>query len=324
MSLDSAPRPLVSIGIPTFNRRDYLLQCVHSALAQTYTNIEVIVSDNASTDDTWQYLTTLNDPRLVLIRQPSNAGMVGNFNACLFAATGDLFILLSDDDLLEPAAIERLSEPFRSPDASTIGLSWCPSTIIDATGRAMWTTDPGPALESPTDLLYGLFTGRRGTRLSAILIRRNDSIELRGYNEARHGVLCDTGNWGRIALKYPFVHCAPQSLVQYRVHAASLTTIANCADWQRYGDNIHEDFLTVLHQNGKAAQARQLTRGFSPHLANITVTVLLRFFKTPGWIKLYAREFWRSRRFMLTPFVAGRIARDGWKLLRTPSGEASQ
>ena len=169
---------------------------------------------------------------------------------------------------------------------------------------------------SPVDLLLGLFDGRRGTRFSAIMVRHADAVHFGGYDQARHGVLCDTGNWGRIALLYDAVCCIQEPLVQYRVHAASLTQVANCGDWQRYGDNMHEDFLAVLNKSGGMKEAKRLARGFSNHLANITVTVLLRFIRKPGWVSLYVREFWRSRRFMITLFVARRMLRDGWKLLR--------
>jgi glycosyltransferase involved in cell wall biosynthesis len=315
MSPDAA-FPKVSIGIPTRNREAYLRLAVGSILAQTYPNLEVVVSDNASDDGTAEYLASLTDSRFRIIRQDKNLGMVGNFNACLFAATGDLFLLLSDDDVLAPDAIEALSAPFLAAGGDKVGLSWCPSTIIDADGKAMWNTEAGPVREAPVDLLVGVFNGRRGTRLSAVMVRRSDSISLGGYDERRHGVLCDTGNWGRIALGYDVICCNPKSLVQYRVHPASLTQSANCADWQRYGNNMHEDFLTVLKEANMPTEAKRLADAFPQHLANITVTVLLRFVRQPGWVSLFAREFWRSRRFMLTPFVAGRILRDGWKLLR--------
>lgn len=308
--------PKISIAIPTRSREGYLRIAVESALAQTYPNLEIVVSDNASDDGTWKYLSSLTDSRLIVCRQTEDLGMVGNFNACLSAASGELFLMLSDDDLVSPDAAEKLSAPFRAPDAARIGLSWCPCRLIDADGKQLWTTEAGPVRELPVDLLLGLFDGRRGTRFSAIMVRHADAVHFGGYDQARHGVLCDTGNWGRIALLYDAVCCIQEPLVQYRVHAASLTQVANCGDWQRYGDNMHEDFLAVLNKSGGMKEAKRLARGFSNHLANITVTVLLRFIRKPGWVSLYVREFWRSRRFMITLFVARRMLRDGWKLLR--------
>ena len=111
MSVNSHP-PLVSIAIPTWNRSGYLVSAVRSALSQTYKQIEVVVSDNASTDDTAMRMGEFSDPRLVFLRQTQNLGMIGNFNACLNAARGSLFVMLSDDDSLEPTAIHELTRPF--------------------------------------------------------------------------------------------------------------------------------------------------------------------------------------------------------------------
>lgn len=267
----------VSIGIPTRNREAYLRLALESAFAQSYPNLEIIVSDNASVDETSNYLSRVADPRLIVLQQPEDLGMVGNFNACLFAASGDLFLMLSDDDVISPGAIEKLSAPYNATDAARIGISWCPCQLIDADGRRLWTTEAGPARELPTDLMLGVFNGHRGTRFSAIMVRRADAVQCGGYDQARHGVLCDTGNWGRIALLYEAVCCITEPLVQYRIHAASLTQVANCADWQRYGDNMHEDFLAVLNKADRTQEAKRLAKGFPNHLANITVTVLLRF-----------------------------------------------
>src|SRR5487761_1211749 len=102
----------VSIGIPTINRSSLALRAIRSALAQTYSDVEVIVSDDASTDDTVARGQEIHDPRLVLVRQKERLGLVGNFDFCLRHATGEFFLLLGDDDVLLPTAIERLCEPF--------------------------------------------------------------------------------------------------------------------------------------------------------------------------------------------------------------------
>src|SRR4051794_12551277 len=82
-------RPFVTIAIPTFNRADLLVDCLRSALAQTYSAFEVVVSDNASTDHTQEVLSRFTDRRLRVIRQDRNIGLLPNWNACLAAAKGD-------------------------------------------------------------------------------------------------------------------------------------------------------------------------------------------------------------------------------------------
>ena len=94
--------PLVSIIIPTYNRAALLKEAIDSALAQTYRNLEVVVADNASTDDTQAVCTGYaNDPRVRYFKNSANIGMVGNWRKALLEhATGEWFLLLSDDDLL--------------------------------------------------------------------------------------------------------------------------------------------------------------------------------------------------------------------------------
>src|SRR4029434_4251541 len=75
--------PLFTIGIPTFNRAQWLARSVHSALSQTFSSFEVLVSDNASEDETAEVLRQFSDQRLAIIRQPRNIGPIANWTACV-------------------------------------------------------------------------------------------------------------------------------------------------------------------------------------------------------------------------------------------------
>jgi glycosyltransferase involved in cell wall biosynthesis len=100
-------RPLVTIAIPTFNRASWLKGCVESALSQSYQNFEVLVSDNASTDETPAVLKEFRDTRLRVVRQQSNIGIMPNWNACLTAAKGDYIVFVPDDDRIAPWMLDR-------------------------------------------------------------------------------------------------------------------------------------------------------------------------------------------------------------------------
>jgi glycosyltransferase involved in cell wall biosynthesis len=99
--------PLVTIAIPTFNRAASLRGCIQAALAQSYDNIEVLVSDNASSDDTGKALGEFSDKRLRVLKQKENIGLLPNWNACLAAAGGEYVIFVSDDDRISPRLVER-------------------------------------------------------------------------------------------------------------------------------------------------------------------------------------------------------------------------
>lgn len=115
--------PLVSVGIPTFNRSKALKRAVDSVINQTYQNIEIIVSDNCSTDKDVQ--TVMNefaaDSRVKFTRQLVNKGAVFNFNFLLTKATGDFFLWLADDDWLDLNYIEScLSFLLKYPDYAAV------------------------------------------------------------------------------------------------------------------------------------------------------------------------------------------------------------
>ncbi len=74
---------------------------------QTVDSLEVIVSDNASDDETIEVLREFDDERLSVIRQPQNIGAIGNWNACLSAANGKYVTMLSDDDSVASFFLER-------------------------------------------------------------------------------------------------------------------------------------------------------------------------------------------------------------------------
>lgn len=102
--------PKVSICIPTYNRCDYLKKTIESALAQDYLNLEVIVSDNASTDNTLEEVKQFgSDQRFSYHRNQVNVGMVANWRTLLYElVSGDWFIVLSDDDyLVDPAYVSK-------------------------------------------------------------------------------------------------------------------------------------------------------------------------------------------------------------------------
>ena len=96
-------QPLVTIGIPTYNRVAQLKRSIETALNQNYSNIEVVVSDNASTDETQKYceLYCNREDRLKYMRQVKNIGPTANFSAVLMAASGEYFMWLGDDDWID-------------------------------------------------------------------------------------------------------------------------------------------------------------------------------------------------------------------------------
>jgi glycosyltransferase involved in cell wall biosynthesis len=102
--------PLISILIPVYNREKFIAECIESALAQTYTNIEVVIVDNASTDGTWGICRQFaeKDQRVRIYQNDTNVGPVRNWLACVAQARGVYTKILWSDDLIHIDFLETL------------------------------------------------------------------------------------------------------------------------------------------------------------------------------------------------------------------------
>jgi glycosyltransferase involved in cell wall biosynthesis len=139
----------VTIGMPTYNAEDRILRSIDSLLAQNFSDFELIISDNASTDNTQQVCkkAAASDARIKYIRQPENLGQLGNFNYVIQAASGRYFMWAHDDDIYDARFISTLKPILdQNPD-----VGYVMSTInrVDENGNTVgydrWTNtdDPG-------------------------------------------------------------------------------------------------------------------------------------------------------------------------------------
>jgi hypothetical protein len=110
---------LVSVGIPTFNRAAQLRRAAESVLGQTHRELELVISDNASSDETEAVCRVLcaGDSRVRYLRSPVNRGPTANFNALYEAVRGEFAMMLSDDDWLEATYVERCLAGLREDGA---------------------------------------------------------------------------------------------------------------------------------------------------------------------------------------------------------------
>src|SRR5688572_15254480 len=115
--------PLISIGIPTYNSGGKIKEALFSIWQQEYANIEVIISDNCSTDNTEELCTGMSKNYLPIkyFRQLENIGMVANFSFVLKQASGHFFMWVADDDTLEPGILKKYVEFLvANPDYSLV------------------------------------------------------------------------------------------------------------------------------------------------------------------------------------------------------------
>lgn len=103
---NSAPRPLVSVGVPVYNGADHLEEALSSVLSQDYSNLEVVICDNASEDGTEAICREIasGDYRVRYLRNRTNIGLLGNFRRTLDEARGKYFTWLAHDDVMSDTA----------------------------------------------------------------------------------------------------------------------------------------------------------------------------------------------------------------------------
>jgi GT2 family glycosyltransferase len=109
IDMEQKTLPLVTIGIPTYNGGHRLFRPLKSIWAQNYPNLEVVISDNCSTDDTKNIVGNIckEHPQIKYVRQDKNIGQIPNYYFLIQAAKGKYFMWLADDDFLEPDFLLR-------------------------------------------------------------------------------------------------------------------------------------------------------------------------------------------------------------------------
>ena len=197
--------PRVSIGLPVYNGENYVTEAIGSLLAQTFTNFELIISDNGSTDSTPEICRDFakRDSRVRYFRHEVNQGAAWNFNRTLELRTGEYFQWHAHDDSCAPTLLERAVEMLdRDP---TIVLSFARRTIIDHAGEflpddpASSRTMPLPKRTSPMDRIAALGSDIPCRRVAAVLLQSVWMYEQFGM--MRRSALVNTGGMRAITCR---------------------------------------------------------------------------------------------------------------------------
>jgi glycosyltransferase involved in cell wall biosynthesis len=147
----TASIPKVTVGVPVYNGQRYLGSALEALLAQDFVDIEVIVADNASTDDSLEIARSFaeKDRRVSVHPSETNRGAAWNFNRTLDLATGRWFKWAACDDLCAPSFIRRCVETFEDGPASMV-LAYPKTTIIDEDGQPVREFEDGFDLRERT------------------------------------------------------------------------------------------------------------------------------------------------------------------------------
>ena len=226
------PAPRVTVGVPVYNGEKYLAHCLDSLLAQTYSDIEILICDNASTDRTEQICRdyAARDPRVRYLRNPVNIGLGGNFRRVLELARGEYFKAAAADDWCGPEFIARCVTAL---DGSPLSVLAYPRTrIVDDAGNPVNDCEDslGVSSSSPSERFIHLMQTIRlcnalyGVTRTAVLRKTGWLAE---YRTADSVLLAELSLFGKFQE-------IPEFLFFRRFHAGDTSKLSKSGEMDEY------------------------------------------------------------------------------------------
>ena len=252
--------PRISILIPCYKGESYLRDAIGSCLNQTESDFEVIIIDDASPDRCSEIGETYaqRDARIRLIRRERNGGISRALNDGLRVARGELITRLAQDDVFDPAFLERMVSAYR--EAPTTGLAYCNEWYIDAVGRRFGRShrpEPHLALEGGNSVGLGVMWRRR-------------VFDVLGGFDTLFDTAEDYDYWLRLSKYFTLIHVGGEPLFSLRIHGEMGSQVYSAKQEllsSRLRANEIEDYW---------GKRRELARGF--FLAGYNLRERGRFF----------------------------------------------
>jgi len=226
--------PKVSILIPVYNRETLIGECVQSALDQTFTDFEIIIADNASTDGTWEVCRqyAAKDKRIRLFRNDTNIGPVRNWLRCVSEARGEFGKILFSDDLMLPKFLEHTLPYLEDAEVAFVSTAAIIGESPDE-GIVQYANLGGEqrlSCERYFDLLINVRApyspGAGIFRMSDIRENLLDSIPVKiRHDFTKNGAGPDVLLYALTSVQYKYVVLLADRDVFFRMHAGSISML---------------------------------------------------------------------------------------------------
>lgn len=242
MNFEETDRPLVSIVIPTYNGEEFLEESIDSALNQSFTNVELIICDDASDSPTLQILEKVrqNDSRVSVYNFSENVGLAGNWNRCLERTDGKYIKILCQDDLIMPTYLEEAIQVLENNSSISLVCSF-EKTIGKINKVRSFEAFPGSGELEGQQVQEQIIAGGNWIGApSATVFRRSDLTKV-GLFDTDIPCGLDWEMWLRF-LGVGNLYVIPKILYSTRIHSKQETS--NCI--QNLG--FLKDKISVIHK----------------------------------------------------------------------------
>ncbi len=265
--------PLVTIAIPTYNRADaYLKGVIQCALDQTYSNIEILISDNCSTDNTESLVKSFKDARIRYVKQKDNIGPNNNFNFCVMNAIGVYFLLLHDDDLIDHDFIEVCINAAKiNPN---VGLIRTGMRRIDSEGKVIGEKENLVGGLPLDQFFLGWFNGKTPMHLCSTLFNTNKLIKIGGF-KSKNNLFQDVFAEVILAAKFGRIDIRDIK-ASFRTHPDQNTNSANVKAWCEDSFLLLNTICKLAPKNKEILKSLGL-KFFSKHNFNIAAKINSHF-----------------------------------------------
>lgn len=211
-------RPLVTVLMAVHNGARFVDEAIGSILGQSFNDFELLIVDDASTDDTPGRIRAFGDSRIRCIRHDTNIGLTRSLNDGLAVARGALIARQDADDISHPGRLSAQVDFLdRHPDVTVLGTQ---ARMIDARKRPVRVA-PWPKSTSNRAIRWQLMFDSPFIH-SSVMFRTVQISALGGYNEA-FATSQDFELWSRVAAAGHEMRNLPNALLDFRVHAASVS-----------------------------------------------------------------------------------------------------
>jgi glycosyltransferase involved in cell wall biosynthesis len=251
-----SPEPSVSVCIPCYNGDQFVGRTIESVLAQSFTNFELILVDDQSTDDTVSVLKSFSDPRIRLFLNEHNMGLGPSWKSALSQSTAKYVKLLCDDDLLHPDCLAKQVQLLEDPSHSEVVLAVCNRKVIDSNGRVILEK----RLPFPCGRIDGATLVRKSIRWGANLVGepavglfRRDALLRSTTWKATNSYYADLDLWTQL-LVHGDAFLDPEFMASFRISPDAASS--------RFGFRQAAEFRSFARELRRNAQYRLSTLDF--------------------------------------------------------------